>query len=285
MVQIGDFEVQLVDADNDTKAPFKEHPKDGKVFVEAEPDAEYFISVRKVNETNEQFCLHFTVDGTALGYSQSFGRGASAEPTYRGLWSRTRGVSTHKALKFVKSIGGGGANAAAHGAPAMGQVKVDVFLAVYAGQSHVHSDYSSSFATAAVSGSGSLAQKKNLRSGEGTASFTTAVESGPQNRFTAGEHRYTITLNYCAAVGLIAVGVLSKPPLWTHHRMLHPAKKGDVKDEVKVGRTDNGSELLDLAGKEGDDSDDEDVADGERENALQPPKKKAKEDPAGRSPY
>jgi hypothetical protein len=29
-----------------------------------------------------------------------------------------------------------------------------------------------------------------------------------------------ITLNYCAALGLIQVGVLPKPPFWDYHRLL-----------------------------------------------------------------
>ena len=47
MVVRSGFEVNLVDAT--TKIPFKEHEKDGKIYVEMEAEAEYFIAVRRVN--------------------------------------------------------------------------------------------------------------------------------------------------------------------------------------------------------------------------------------------
>ena len=48
MVVRNGYQVQLVDAR--TKIPFKEHEKDGKIYVEAEPDAEYFIAIRRISE-------------------------------------------------------------------------------------------------------------------------------------------------------------------------------------------------------------------------------------------
>ncbi len=46
MVVEGGFRVELVDAN--TKIPYKEHTKDGKTYVEGDPDAEYFVSLLKV---------------------------------------------------------------------------------------------------------------------------------------------------------------------------------------------------------------------------------------------
>ena len=51
MVRQGDFEISIVLAD--TKIPFKEHTKDGKVYVEVEPDEDYFISMKPVGNDGE----------------------------------------------------------------------------------------------------------------------------------------------------------------------------------------------------------------------------------------
>lgn len=83
------------------------------------------------------------------------------------------------------------------------------------------------------------------------------------------------------AVGLIAVGVLPKPPLWVHHRMLHPAEPGDMNNcnKVSVKRTSDGKDVLDLVAA-GDDSSDEDDDDDDEEEAENIPQKKVKHETA-----
>jgi hypothetical protein len=81
---------------------------------------------------------------------------------------------------------------------------------------------------------------------------------------------YVFTLNYCAAMGLIQVGVLPKPPLWVYARMLHSAKKRATTASMstssdarptKIIRSSNNqeNELFDLSNvnNAGDDSDEE----------------------------
>jgi hypothetical protein len=55
MVRQGDFEISLVHAD--TKLPFKEHIKDGNVYVEVEPDEEYFICMQRVGNAHQGILL------------------------------------------------------------------------------------------------------------------------------------------------------------------------------------------------------------------------------------
>lgn len=63
----------------------------------------------------------------------------------------------------------------------------------------------------------------------------------------------TVTLNYCAALGLIEVGVLPKPGKWEHHRMKNPAKPNSnphaVKNAKVVGKT------IDISHVDSDDED------------------------------
>ena len=54
MVIFSGFKVQLVYADS--KVPLKEHVKDGEVYVEAEPDVDYFIAVRRIDMDGPPAC-------------------------------------------------------------------------------------------------------------------------------------------------------------------------------------------------------------------------------------
>ena len=78
------------------------------------------------------------------------------------------------------------------------------------------------------------------------------------NSYVKGEHLYTITLNYCAAPGLIAVGVLPPPP-----RAKEITAKNYAAKIVSVKRNRNGSELLKLEDNDDDDDDSDSVGDDE----------------------
>jgi hypothetical protein len=74
----------------------------------------------------------------------------------------------------------------------------------------------------------SLVEKKGLRSGQGATSFikerTSSRPGSSQPRsYKRGELVYVFTLHYCAAMGLMQVGVLSKPPVWVYHKMMPSA--------------------------------------------------------------
>lgn len=282
MVQMYDFDLRLVSAE-ETKTQFKEHEKAGKVYVEVEPGAEYFISMQKIRVSTTDLYCKFSVDGKDLGYYCPLGAASvNSKPSLHGVFSRVNGVTSDKALMFVKAMFSRDATIS-NGGPAMGQVKLDVYQAVYQGQTHAISNYSSSFSAATIDPNQSaMAKKKGLRSGEGKSVITKTTSSAIQNSYAQGAFLYSITLNYCAAVGLIHVGVLPKPPLWAYHRMLHPAKPGDAATtgqdgKVRAKRTSDGKEVLDLAGGDESSDDDGEVGGAGTENA--PQKKKAKAEP------
>jgi hypothetical protein len=106
MVQQGDFKVQLVNTTS--KIPFLEHTRDnGDTFVEAEPNAEYFIQWQKkaaVNWGHVPFLvLEFLVDGISLGFGcYTSSRKITAFPSYEGPTDFVDGKCVTRALRFYK---------------------------------------------------------------------------------------------------------------------------------------------------------------------------------------
>jgi hypothetical protein len=236
MVQRGDFKIELVYAE-DKKMKFKEHTKDGKIYVEVEPDVEYFISIQQtgIRRGGVTTVATFHVDGKALGYYHKSSK-CKDQPSYKGICSRENGVSTTKALKFTKPrISQDGTNV--NRGLLMGKVEIKMYEGILVGYKDQHKDFTATFTAAAVDLKQSgLAKKKGLRSGEGEITVTTndsgkrhasykRGDSGKRHAsYKRGAHFDTVTLNYCAALGLMEVGVLEKPDAWTHHRMKRPAK-------------------------------------------------------------
>ena len=108
-----------------------------------------------------------------------------------------------------------------------------------------------------------ITTKNNLLSGEGNSLETSNRKAAHSSIYVKEEHLYTITLNYCAAPGLIAVGVLPKPP---PPRAKGIRAKNYVTNIVSVKRNRNGSEILELEDNDSDsDSDDSDSV-GDDEN-------------------
>ena len=107
MVLIEDFEFQLVSADGGdtgTNTPFMEHTKGSKTYVEVEPDAEYFLSIRKVQVSSSALVCEFKVDGEHLRYHTTFQpKTVQGSPQLQGLVSRSNGIQTNTALQFVKA--------------------------------------------------------------------------------------------------------------------------------------------------------------------------------------
>jgi hypothetical protein len=222
MVVQGDFTVSLVHADS--KEPFQEHAKDGEVYAEVEPDAEYFISVQKTGAAlvaKSPFLLKFFVDGQDLCYYRTWNAtGKDEKPLLSGLFSRTNGVTSMKALKFEKPRPSSFAPAAGRGPTLlMGKVEIKVYEGVFLGNFDAEDSAAKALTVAPVDLSqNKAAKKKGLRTGEGStilreepAAATSANKSLKQAKYQSGSLLDTITLNYCAAQGLIEVGVLSKP--------------------------------------------------------------------------
>lgn len=288
MVVVGSFKVELVEAA--TKIPFKEHSKDGSTYVEAEPDAEYFMSVLKMSKTETDVHCACSVDGGAVtglaGYPKDH---ISTEPLYFGIRSDRDGEShsTQTALKFVKPQITHGSTNANSNSLLMGKVEVLLRELTYTGRMLPCSTSSvtSSFTAASVDMNNQAAagKKKNLRSDKGNMTVSSLPKSTAHREKIVGSlldmskcdiicalkphsaspehHRIltaleslilyflplTVTLNYCAALGLMHVGVLKKPSEWEYHRMMHPAVPGSnlaaVKGAAVTGNTVDISEL------------------------------------------
>jgi hypothetical protein len=229
MVQRGNFKIELVYAD--TKMPFIEHTKDEKIYVEVEPDVEYFISIQRTATSQGDYTLSdIFVDDEYLGYRYpSLKR--TDKPMYCGLLTKGKGLQTMKALKFTKpKISEDGTNVKRD--LLMGKVEIKMYQGISDGYEE-QGDFTSSFTASAVDFNQSgLAKKKSLRSGEGET-----VESMPTTaktmKYRRGALLDVVTLNYCAALGLMEVGVLKKPDAWTYQRMKRPHKGDQGAPRVK----------------------------------------------------
>ncbi|GKY92179.1 hypothetical protein MPSEU_000189200 [Mayamaea pseudoterrestris] len=188
MVIRSGFEVQLVHADS--KLPFKEHEKDGKIYVEVEPDAEYFIAIRRLNNTGPPAIVsQYSIDGKRLNYSRALSE--KAEFTYDGIYSQMNGKSSTVTVRQASTS--------------------------------CERKWSSYSATGNIS----TCKKKFLLSEPGHSTRKTPV-AHVSRHFIPGRDIETITLNYCSAVGLTDVGVIPKLSLWAGQRMVRPAPAGQL---------------------------------------------------------
>ena len=252
MVIVNDFEFQIISAED--KTPFKEHKKGGNTFVEVEPDAEYYLSVRKVRKSSTKLVCSCKVDGKSLGHRMNF-RASKKGVLHSGIYSRSKGVKQKEALKFVKASFTSGDMAVGSTMAGMGSVELDVYTAIYAGKK-TRQDYESSFKASTIKmvDDAVVTMKKNLRSGKGSNIDATPYDMNELYKFyTKGDHLYTIKLHYCATPGLMAVGVLPKPPAWEWLRMNKPAETTAEEKEklnklvVSVKHNRKGNEILELA--------------------------------------
>lgn len=224
MVQQGDFEVQLVSAD--TKTPFIEHTKDGMVFVEAEPDADYFVSVKKNQATSHsRQILKFYVDGQDLGFRKSYQGPKIYDSELFGPRDIEQGTKTTHALKFFRPD---------HQVvdrnfcldrflQDMGRVEVKIYQGIPCRTGYKYSEYqrsarlettsSSQFAVSPemlnVSKHGGE-KEKFVRSKKGGSKFATLTKQSV-SRHVRGKLLDTIQLRYTSVKGLIKVGVLDPP--------------------------------------------------------------------------
>ena len=295
MVRAGAFKFELVQAE--TKIPFQEHSHAGKVYVEAEPGAEYFLSIQKVDKTETAVYLSYSVDGGAALCAVQYSKTCKMEePEYKGVRSVQNGVSTHTSLEFVKPkfSDSTGSNERLM----MGKVEFKVHEMIFTGRKIPRREASGSkFKAATVdTNSNASTKKKNLRSAEGTNTvshnYGTMIDeikigdlldtstfwiimiampcpcfSWNQNadpplfpfpiRISSLARFYctAVTLNYCAALGLMEVGAIPKPDQWTHHRMKNPAQPGSNPQAVKDAVIGEDGKTFDLSKLDSDDED------------------------------
>lgn len=95
-MKVGNFTLEIINAES--REPMKEfEAPDGKVYIEAEPDLEYFLRCSSDRPGCPLTYVSLDVDGTGLGYKNRF----TAKTTDLGLWKQVDGVSSYVALKFV----------------------------------------------------------------------------------------------------------------------------------------------------------------------------------------
>jgi len=276
MVAIQDFEFKIVSTNDDesgVKIPFQEHSKNNKTYIEVEPDAEYFLSVRQIRSSSTPLYTTYSIDEQNLDFHYSWSWGThplNVDPQLIGIWSYTNGIETYKALKFVSATFTTYDNKTGSipsSMTGMGKIQMEVYHGIFQGmerrQNYVVADLETSPIDVDRNNSDAyVTKKKNLRSAVGN---TTMVSFKNEERpfYKRGSHLYTITLYYCATPGLIAVGVLPKPPHWTHARMIHPAQTA-AKEKKKIKKgiisekcNKNGTVVLELE----DDDEDDDILD------------------------
>jgi hypothetical protein len=132
------------------------------------------------------------------------------------------GISKDTALKFTKPrLTAGQSGQQQSSGMLTGKVEATILTGILNGYHEEDKNFQSTWEAPSIdlAQAGGLAEKKRLRSGEGLASIS-KENYGPLPKCRVGSIVDVITLNYCAALGLIQVGVLPKPPFWDYHRML-----------------------------------------------------------------
>jgi hypothetical protein len=233
MVRRGDFIVEIVEAES--KSPFKEHTRnsDGTVFVEVEPNIEYFVRIKRAGDivcSCQSLFAAVLVDGQNMGALWSWDKG-NRHSVYAGLWKRNRqdGVETIRALQVFEPTQRISNSSAQGSNYVTGKVEVQISERIFSGKYETSRSSSGSFKQSSdnfkqcsvleCSRADRKKDKKLLRSRLG--STTTERKSSPTGSkplFNKGKLLETITLQYCSTVGLIEVGVLERPASWGKKR-------------------------------------------------------------------
>jgi hypothetical protein len=240
------IQVQLVYADS--KILFKEHQKEGKIYVEAEPDAEYYIAIQRIDLDRPPVIVgSICIDGKDLGYNFSI-PSASRATFYCGLFSRINGDAQHVALQFTKP------------SPAQpnkgytgntGTITVILYEGKLDGYTRM-ADFTPSVDLDPTVNTSSITscKKKFLLSAPGKTSIASYTEHKRVKNYIKGALIGQITLSYCSAVGMIEEGVFPKPDIWALERIKRPARPGQLRATFKKMRhpteEDKEIEVVDL---------------------------------------
>lgn len=250
MVKIGKFSAEIILADAD-KMPFPEHiSSNGEIFVEVEPESEYYIRVKTDYEDTVR--VDISVDGNNLGYYSTMTKESGAEE--KGLSKRECGKSYKYALKFDKANvrqkeeGDKGREVPFW----TGKIEVEFSEAVFQGYSAIQ-DYSQNWKGGDVSfvmGISDPDKKKGVKSGKGDTFEVKKVGGGQVANYGKGGLLQKITLRYCSTLGLIHAGILAKPPMWDFHRLTNPAESQEnvpQPNATVTGENGGDAELFDLS--------------------------------------
>mmetsp|Transcript_50710 Transcript_50710/g.152730 ORF Transcript_50710/g.152730 Transcript_50710/m.152730 type:complete len:411 (-) Transcript_50710:405-1637(-) len=222
MVKVGDFSLELVEAES--KEPFREHVSPEGSYVEAEADAEYFV--RLTSESSDLARVYVYVDGTDLGHGKHLRKKAALV----GLWreSPETGVSEHTALRFTKSSSlspqlsalffpaGRDSSSSSTISSWMGTVRADFYEAINAGWYVPAVEFASAWRPGPDAppahpqlGGKSIATDRG--------SNVTAIKHSMRRRKKRrkGKLLQSIEIRYCTATGLVRAGILAPPPACT----------------------------------------------------------------------
>jgi hypothetical protein len=222
MVKKGRFTVELVNAD--TKTAFKEHTKDTEIYVEAEPDAEYFVRI--VFGAGSPVRARIFIDDKFIGYNKNITK-PGEETVDCGLWSFDGVSGTDKALLFAKAKVFNSSNAAQEAPFWTGNVKVEFSELLDTGRTHVVRPSQNKWKGGDVGVvEGQAGPKmKGVMTKEGNIA-TSQKDRGLRRTYIKGRILETITLKYCSTVGLMMAGVLGPVDPCVMAKTLHDDKRG-----------------------------------------------------------
>jgi hypothetical protein len=225
MVKKGRFTVELVDAASST--PFKEHTKDDETYVEAEPDAEYFVRIHA--EVGALARAKIFVDGKYLGYKKNMTNKTSGlgQGSNCGLWCFDGVSTTHQALLFAKAKVFNSSDAAQETPFWTGTVEVKFVEIFDTGATHVNGPWQNKWKGGDVGVVvGQTGPKmKGVMTKEGNIAVS-KKDDGSRTTYREGRILDTITLKYCSAVGLMMAGVLGPVDPYVMARNVQECKRG-----------------------------------------------------------
>jgi len=201
MVRAGAFEFALVEAES--KVPFKL----GRPTLKQSLVLNTFLSAKKVDKTETDVCLSYSVDGSRINCCLPYGKKTvDREPNYKGFRSCENSVSSHTALEFVKPKFSAGTDTERNLA-GMGKVEIFVHEFQYTGRMEQPRKSISNFNAANVNVDAAVtSKKKNLSSAEGTATIPkhhrTAREIKKGRHLNTSKQQFSFSLFVCDCFSL-----------------------------------------------------------------------------------
>jgi hypothetical protein len=210
MVTQGDFTVQIINAE--TNLPFKEHvhKKDGKVYVEVEPDVEYYIQIKARNTIDA--LVTAAVDDVNIGYNSCLP--AYSESSVRlGCRNDSGDIAAFYFRKTLVQHADDVANDE-RTRTWTGTIQASFYKRIPNPLAKIFGPTSGGNGwhkgnVGATMGVTPLNQKKGVYSDEGESKLQRNVQWS--NEYTKGEKLAEINMMYCSTVGLILFGLLPSP--------------------------------------------------------------------------
>ena len=216
-MKTGDFSLELINAE--TRQPIKEFTApDGKVYIEAEPDLEYFVKCRRERGVHDPYFDNGTsvaleVDGTYLGYDASF----LTKSNDLGLWKSQNGVSTNRSLKLIlkkRARGAVAGSSSSSSTTPVGRVRAVFYETIYFDDTVQQVDHDktgclnqSTDSTPSIPSA--VGAKKAFTSVSGSAVVDGVPKKWNDVRRGRGTCLGEMTIYYTSALGLLQLGILA----------------------------------------------------------------------------